>query len=103
MGFQLSDAQIADFANHFDDQVDQLRKHIDGIQGSHTAMAATWSGQARGEFDKFIDSYVAQARSMTETLTQTADSLRTTGKQVSSQDENSQAAIHAVASSLDLP
>ncbi|QLY31910.1 WXG100 family type VII secretion target [Nocardia huaxiensis] len=88
--------QVADDHQKLSDAIVRLKTYEDQVTG-------TWSGGARAAFDSFMERYYYQADKLSDKLLETAESLRTAGREYETQDDERAQQVRAQVSSLDLP
>lgn len=91
------------FSKEMDDAHQMLITHIQQTKSDQERTTATWSGQARGAFDTFMERYYEQAQAMNNKLANTVESLMKAAKDYGQQEERFAQDIAKQNSSLDLP
>ena len=98
-----SPEQIRDFAKKCEERHSQIMGEIRRVKAHEDATTATWSGEARGAFDAFMERYYFQADKLNDKLLQMSENLLKTGSDYASQDQEFSSRVQAEVSSLDLP
>lgn len=91
------------FANQCEDKHSRLVQEINRVKAHEDAVTSTWSGEARGAFDRFMERYYYQADKLNDKLLQTVENLVNSSGKFSAQDSAFQQSVQSHASSLDLP
>ena len=102
MPLKASPAEIQKFSSDMHDKHGQLISLINQVKANEDATTATWSGEARGAFDSFMERYYELARQMNNQLQQTADNVASAGKTFEGADQSHSADIANASSSLNL-
>ena len=102
MPLKASPAEIQKFSSSMHDKHGQLINLINQVKSNEDATTATWSGEARGAFDSFMERYYELARQMNDKLQATADNVASAGKSFEGADQSHSSDIHSASSSLNI-
>ncbi len=101
--FQASPDEMADFARGVEQRHRDLIARIVALKDDEDRTTATWSGNARGAFDGFMETYYRLADKQNDELAQNAENLIKVGSAYEEADRTYAERIQRQVSSLDLP
>ena len=94
---------MATAASQFDQVNDQLQGMLTKLMGELQVLESTWKGLGAQAFAQVKEQYAADQKSLSQALSETAESIRTSGQQYQSTDTDAASKLTNSGGSFSLP
>lgn len=95
--------EMADTAAKFDQTAEQLQVMLSTLMNRLSGLSTSWQGMGGTAFEDVKQRYAADLKKLTQALTQTADSIRQSGKGYDTTDTDAASRISNTGGNFQLP
>ncbi|WP_342668353.1 WXG100 family type VII secretion target [Actinoplanes subtropicus] len=100
---QASSPDMAVAANKFDEVNSQLQGMLTKLMSELSMLESTWKGLGAQAFEQVKQQYAADLKSLNQVLSETAESIRVSGRQYASTDTDAASKVASSGGGFSLP